>query len=159
MPDESRLSQLRAEYLKVLKNHETAPEVYEKFKSVANPSAKIIAYTGALEAIMTKTTWNVFKKVSYLRKSEASFNQAVQIAPKDLEIRFMRMAVQYEIPSYMGFSEDMEADRKFIVNHIEEFNPSNFDQYTLNEIFRFMKRCERFTPEQISKFKGILALT
>lgn len=150
--------ELRQQYLKALHNCDYAPEVYEKFQSIKEPTAQMLAYRGALEAIMTKTTWNVFKKLGFLKRSEASFNEAIRIAPNNVEIRFMRMAVQYEIPEYLGYSDDMETDRKFIIEHIDEFNPAEFSYGTLTEIFGFMKKCGRFTTDQIEKFKGILAL-
>ncbi len=154
----NNIGELRQQYLKALHDCEYAPSVYQKFQSIEDPTAQMLAYKGALEAIMTKTTWNVFKKLSYLRSSEASFQEAIRLAPNNVEIRFMRMAVQYEIPEYLGYSDDMEDDRKFIVDHIEEFNPAEFSYGTLTEIFGFMKKCGRFTSEQIEKFKGILAL-
>jgi hypothetical protein len=50
----------RPEYLTALSDYLNAPKVYESFLKVENPSAQILAYQGALEAIMTKTTWNIF---------------------------------------------------------------------------------------------------
>lgn len=152
------LNELRGKYMAALHDYSNAPEVYKTFSEIKDPSAKILAYRGALEAIMTKTTWNLFKKMSYLRQSEKSFQTAIAKSPQDIEIRFMRMAVQYEIPEYLGFSNDMETDRAFIVKHIENFNPTNFPHETLVEIFGFMNRCNKFTQAQIEKFKGILAL-
>lgn len=151
------IGELREYYLKALHNCEFAPEVYGIFQKVADPSPQVLAYRGALEAIMTKTTWNVFKKLGYLRESEASFTEAIKRAPENLEIRFMRMAVQYEIPEYLGYSDDMETDRKYIVEHIHKFNPAEFSDGTLREIFGFMNKCGRFTTNQIEKFRGILA--
>lgn len=149
--------ELRKQYMIGLHDLDSTPKVYQIFKSVKEPSGKVLGYTGALQAIMTKTTWNLFKKMSFLRQSEVSFNSAVGKAPKDIEIRFMRMAVQFEIPEYLGFSEDMETDRKFIIENIDNFDTSGIPSGTLDEIFHFMKRCEKFTDEQIEKFKGILA--
>ncbi|MDA9312083.1 hypothetical protein N9515_03725 [Vicingaceae bacterium] len=59
----------------MLSDYLNAPKVYRKFLQVESPSAKILAYQVALEAIMTKTTWNIFKKLSYLCKSEESFKK------------------------------------------------------------------------------------
>lgn len=148
---------LRGEYVKVLKNRDLVEGVYGKFKEVQDPSAKLLAYKGALEAIMTGTTWNFFKKIGYLNKSEVSFNHAVEKSPKDVEIRFMRMAVEFEIPSYLGYSENMENDRKFIINNIEEFNTLGLDDFTLNRIIEFMKRCNQFTESQVDHFEDLLA--
>ncbi|MEQ8625653.1 MAG: hypothetical protein RJQ00_02435 [Vicingaceae bacterium] len=154
----NKLVELRTSYIEALHDCDEAERVYDIFLAVENPSAKMLAYRAALEAIMTKTTWNLFKKINYLNKSETSFNKAIEMAPDDVEIRFMRMAVQYEIPEYLGYSEDMEEDRKFIVKNIDKFNPATLEHETLLAILDFMKKCNRFTPDQIEKFKGILAL-
>ena len=154
----NQLVELRKEYIEALHDCEEAERVYDIFLAVENPTGKMLAYRGALEAIMTKTTWNLFKKINYLNKSEASFHKAIEKAPNDVEIRFMRMAVQYEIPEYLGYSEDMEEDRKFIVKNIDNFDPATLEHETLAEILGFMEKCNRFTPDQIEKFKGILAL-
>ena len=151
------LESLRDDYIRALKDVEVVEEVYNRFSKVENPSAKILAYRGALEAIMTKTTWNFFKKMDYLRKSEKSFAKAVEKAPESVEVRFMRMAVQYEIPSYLGFSDDIPKDRDFIVANIHRFSPQGLDDFTLKRIIAFMKKCNKFTDSQIAVFEDILA--
>lgn len=65
-PNESPLSSLRMQYLTALRDYLNTLKVYEAFLKVEEPTAKILAYQGALEAIMTKTTSNIFKKMSYL---------------------------------------------------------------------------------------------
>lgn len=152
------LKELRNEYIEALHDCDQAARVYGLFLEVDNPSAKVLAYRGALEAIMTKTTWNLFKKINYLNNSELSFKKAVEKSPSDVEIRFMRMAVQYEIPEYLGYSENIEEDRKFIVKNIDNFDTATLEHETLLEILAFMKRCNHFTSDQIERFKGILAL-
>lgn len=153
----TELKSLRDDYVRALKDVEVVEEVYNRFMQVEEPSAKILAYRGALEAIMTKTTWNFFKKLDYLKKSEKSFAKAVEKAPESVEVRFMRMAVQYEIPSYLGFSGDIPSDRDFIVENFHRFNPQGLDDFTLNRIIAFMKKCNKFTDGQIARFETILA--
>ena len=157
-PNESSLSSLRTEYLEALRDYLNAQKVYESFLKVEQPTAKILAYQGALEAIMTKTTWNIFKKMSYLNKSEESFKRAVKLALNDIEIRFMRLAVQYEIPEYLGYSRDMESDRKFIVQNIASFKAQSIPIALWQQIVGFMFRSKLFTPSEIEKFKLTLAV-
>lgn len=149
---------LRDQYVKALKNHNLAKEVHEEFRKLNDPSAKILAYRGALEAILTRTTWNFFKKLDYLRDSEKTFDMAVAKAPQSVEVRFMRMAVQYEIPRYLGFSSDLDTDKNFILDNIHKFNPAGLDDYTLNQIILFAKRCNKFSDNQVDEFKDVLVL-
>lgn len=158
-PNKNALDQLRSEYLTALRDYLNAPKVYESFLKVEKPNGKILAYQGALEAIMTKTTWNLFKKMSYLNKSEASFNKAIEMAPYDIEIRYMRLAVQFEIPSYLGFSDDMEDDKEFILNNMNNLSAETIPPTLKKQIIDFMHRCEMFTVQQIQKIELILATT
>lgn len=152
------LDDLRAKYMTALYDQNKVEEVYHFFLEIEEPSAKILAYRGALEAIMTKTTWNIFKKIGYLNKSEASFKEAIRKSPNDIEIRFMRLAVQYEIPEYLGFSNEKEEDRSFIVANISRFDASNFSMPVLEVIHGFMIKSNYFTKEQILNVKRYLAL-
>ncbi|KAA3648501.1 MAG: hypothetical protein DWP98_08660 [Bacteroidetes bacterium] len=151
------LDKLRPEYMKALHDIDLAPAVYLKFEAIENPSAKILAYKGALEAIMTRTTWNVFKKIGYLNKSQLSFNKAVELEPNNVEVRFMRLSVEHEIPSYLGYSTHMEEDKAFVVKHIAKFNPMNLDQQIMKEILVFVQKSGRFSQAEILLFENVFA--
>tara|TARA_B110000046_G_scaffold97901_1_gene105531 strand:+ start:2388 stop:2633 length:246 start_codon:yes stop_codon:yes gene_type:complete len=59
-----------------------------------NPSAKILTYQGALEAIITKTTCHIFKKKSNFNKSEESFKKDTELAPNDVEMGIGKLTFQ-----------------------------------------------------------------
>jgi len=157
-PNESALSSLRTQYLTALRDYLNAPKVYELFLKVGKPTAKILAYQGALKAIITKTTWNIFKKMSYLNKSEESFKLALKKAPNDIEIRFMRLTVQYEIPEYLGYSEDMGSDKAFVIKNIAKFRAQTIPPKVREQIVGFVFSSQLFTATEIEKFKLSLAI-
>jgi tetratricopeptide (TPR) repeat protein len=143
------LAELRTEYLTALRDYLNAPKVYESFLKVENPNGKILAYQGTLVAIMTKTTWNIFKKMKYLTKSEDSFKKAISLDSNDLEIRFIRLAVQFNIPEYLGFSNKIESDKEFILKHAPSFDFQGIPATLGDKIIGFMHRCEKFTAVQV----------
>lgn len=153
----NEMERLRPYYMKALHNCEYVEEVYEMFEAVKNPSAKLLAYKAALQAIMTKTTWNVFKKISYLNDCQASFNKAMELEPNNIEVRFMRLSVEHEIPAYLGYSTHMEEDKKFVVENIHQFNPYKLDPQILEEILAFVRNSNRFSPSEILLFEDRLA--
>jgi hypothetical protein len=143
--------------MKALHDFEFAPGVYEKFEAVENPSAKLLAYKGALEAIMTRTTWNVFKKIGYLNKSQESFQEAYALEPNNVEVRFMRLSVEHSIPSYLGYSIHMVEDKNFVVKHVKDFNHLKMDRQILKEILGFVKKSGHFNSEEILLFEDLFA--
>lgn len=151
------IKELRSVYIQALMDHEKAEQALEKFKSVEEPTANMLAYQGALEAIMTRTTKNVFKKLGHLNDSEASFERAVELAPNDLEVRFMRLAVEHEIPRFLCMSEHIEEDIAFIVKNLGEFNPEYLPLAVRMQIVDFAKRSGYFSNNQIAVFKMVMA--
>jgi hypothetical protein len=154
---ENSANQLKKEYAKALDNFELAPAVYDLYCQVANPSAQTLAYKGALEAIMTKTTWNIFKKINYLNKSEESLQHAVEMAPENIEVRFIRLAVQHEIPSYLGYSNNIKEDIQFITSHFNQLQTADFSPWNIKQAMGFVHHSGRFTTEQIKRFQELLA--
>lgn len=149
--------QLKKEYAKALDNFELAPKVYELYCQIENPSAQTLAYKGALEAIMTKTTWNILRKINYLNKSEKSLQEAVKRAPESIEVRFIRLAVQHEIPTYLGYSDNIKEDLQFITSHFDQFQTADFSPWNIKQAMGFVYESGHFTAEQIKRFQELLA--
>ncbi|MFT6167897.1 MAG: hypothetical protein ACJASF_002608, partial [Vicingaceae bacterium] len=61
--------------------------------------------------------------------------------------------------SYLGFSDDMEDDKEFILRNMINLNSETIPPTLKNQIIDFMHRCEMFTVEQIQKIELILAST
>ncbi len=149
---------VRDRYFEALRNTDIALALYEEdYENMQEKDALLLAYKGALEAVLTKTTWNVFKKMNYLRQSSSTLNKAISLDPKNVEVRFLRMAVQCEIPSYLGYSENIEEDRKYILHHIADFNFEKLDPKIQCEIMKFFTNCDRFNKSEIFVLKKSMA--
>ena len=141
----------RTEYLTALSVYLNAPKVYESFLNGTTPAVKTLVYQEYIEAITTETTWNLCKKMTYLSKSEDRFKKAIKQNSNDLEIRFILLAVQFEIPEYLGFSNEVQTDKEFILKHGPRFNFQSIPAALADKIIGFMHRCEKFTAVQIEK--------
>jgi len=150
------LCDLRHEYVQAVYDYSNAAKIYQKINTIKELSAKEWAYKGALEAILTKTQRNLIDKISLLRKSHQSLNTAVNKNPNDIEIRFLRMAVQYEIPWYLGLSNNLKEDQRFIESNINQFNPENYSRENLQLISGFIEKYDSFTDSQVKIFTEII---
>jgi tetratricopeptide (TPR) repeat protein len=150
------LDNSRAEYLTALSDYLTAQKVYESFLNGTTPTAKILAYQIAFEGIITKTTCNIFKKMKYLTKSEDSFKKAINVDSNDLEIRFIRLAVQFNISEYLGFSNKIQADKEFILKHAPSFDFHCIPATLGDKIIGFVHGCEKSTAVQIETIGNFL---
>jgi hypothetical protein len=65
---------------------------------------------------MAKHAGNPLSKYSNFNKGKKLLENAVKRDPKNLEIRFMRYICQEKTPSFLGYKENLEEDKKFILS-------------------------------------------
>ena len=52
--------------------------------------------------------WNTFKK------GKGNIEQAIKIEPDNVELRFIRLSIQKNIPSFLGYKSNIDEDIEFI---------------------------------------------
>jgi hypothetical protein len=83
----------------------------------ANP--KINAYLGSARLLESARTLAVWKKGKLAKEGLAMLDRAVEAAPKDLEVRFLRAATCYRLPGWFGRGAQSEGDFAFIAPRAE----------------------------------------
>jgi hypothetical protein len=91
-----------------------------EFEKSDHSQALCIAYQGALAALEAKNAWLPFTKLTYLQSALDIFRKAVRLAPDNIEVRFLRITVQKNIPAFLGLDAHIEEDKMKILNHIHD---------------------------------------
>jgi len=129
---------------------------YEKIYAIRQKTPVVIAYQGVAEALLAKVVWNPFTKINYLKTSRDNLQQAVNQAPENIEIRFLRLSTQYYLPSIMGFSSNLPEDKAAIMKNIESLDQEELDGQLLKFIFEFMIDSNLCSNEEMQKIQTIL---
>ena len=140
------INQLRKDYVASVKSSAKTDELCEKLEAVKNPDALIMAYLGSVQAVKAKHAWNPVIKMAFLNKVFAILNKAVEKDPNHIEIRFLRYSLQYYVPAFLGYSNNLEADKDKIVQLVKnsERTQLKVPANVLNNIVKFMlesKKC------------------
>jgi len=150
---EPLVKKLREEIL----NHEfDTPQILHFYKLAHDSedhSPVILAYQAVSEAFMARVEWNPYSKILRLRKSESLFSQALDRDSDNLEIRFLRFSTQAGIPSFLGFSKDMKADKDRIIKNIDSVDKQDIDQSLLNFIINFLSESNYCTADDLEILK------
>lgn len=85
-------------------------------------NAIITAYKGALEALRAKHAWMPFNKLAYLDNAKKFFITAIEAAPNDIEIRFLRFSIQSNLPIFLMQSPNIQEDKEIIIKNLEQNN-------------------------------------
>jgi tetratricopeptide (TPR) repeat protein len=91
-------------------SYETAEQLFHDLASTENPSPLILSYYGSLQLWEASHTWAVWKKNSLSKEGIQKLDRAVNAAPDDLEVRFVRAVTTYRLPSFFHRREQCASD-------------------------------------------------
>lgn len=147
------ISVLKTNLVKAVESSKLTDSLYKKLIKLPNKTALITAYTGTLEALKAKHSWNPYNKIKYVKVSLKTMQKAINMDKENMEIRFMRFSIEHFTPSFLGFSKDLTADRKEIVKHYQNNNFGLADEILIKNVAKFMIDSGRCTEEEIKIFK------
>ncbi len=153
------IAQIRKDYIAAVNDSDKADDLYHELAAIKNPDALILAYLGSAQAIKAKHSWNPISKVSYLKKGFNIINKAVKKDPDQLEVRFLRFSLQYYVPSFLGFSEHLEADKNKIIDLLRTHDAAalHLDKSILKNMANFMIDSKTCSQQEMIVLKKYIA--
>ena len=89
-------------------------------------------YFALATMLQAKLHGNPFTKLSFFNKGKKILEETIQENPSNIELRFLRFAVQTEVPGILLYFNEIDADRAML------------DEYLLHENDGLAERIERF---------------
>ncbi|WP_370583514.1 hypothetical protein [Pedobacter sp. ASV12] len=111
---ETDMERIRVNYVKAASDKKVCGAMIDEL-SETHRSPLHQAYLGGFKAIWAKHAFNPFAKLATFNKGKKYIEQAVSEDPQNVEIRFIRLSVQKNCPSFLGYDSQIEKDRQFIV--------------------------------------------
>lgn len=115
---------LRAGLEKAVQDKKLCAEMLESLEPLQD-EALYLAYLGAYQAIWANHLLNPFAKLATFKKGKKNINQAVSVAPKNIEIRFVRLTIQQNAPSFLSYQQHKQEDAVFIRKNKHDGLPSD----------------------------------
>lgn len=150
------IDEIRKTFQLAINNSNITEKLSSDLKKISKPDALTQAYIASLEALKAKHAWNPFTKHQYMKSFGDMMNNAVNRMPENMEIRYLRYNIQYNVPSYLGYSSNLEEDRKFIVNSFLKKNFSTTNKKLITEVYTFMVSSNSVSPEEKIKMEKVL---
>ncbi|MEM9023995.1 MAG: hypothetical protein AAGB22_09650 [Bacteroidota bacterium] len=151
--DEDALTGIREGFYAAVLDGDSTPVLLSKIERISAPPPLIQAYRGAAEALMARNQWNPFTAFRYLKLSRTTLTAAVAKDPGNIEIRFLRFAVQRNIPSYLGFSRNLDEDRDFIYRNLDQFHRPDLSPQIREYIMSFLAEQGGYTDLQVKHIR------
>lgn len=135
-------------------NDEGIRRFYEETKKLAGNSDLEIAYQGVATAMYAGVVSSVFDKLSYFNKGKNLLEEAVRGSASDVEIRFLRFAVQANTPSMLRYNGNLEEDGRLIIDALETGKIDYRDSYWKKAI-RFMQESNKLEKSSKDRLKMV----
>jgi len=112
------LDRLRSQYINAASDKSVCEELMESLRSQPHKTSTQWAYLGALESIWAKYVFNPISKLNTFQKGKAKIENSIAKEPNNVEIRFLRLSIQKNIPFFLGYSQHIEEDESFLKNNL-----------------------------------------
>ncbi len=138
------LMHVRKDFNKGVKDESLCKKHYEQLdRHAKSPVEK--GYEAAFHMFMAKHTGNPIKKMSYFRGGKNLLESQIKTSPNEVELRFIRLCIQYHIPGYLGYKSNIKEDKEFLISNLYKLPDSNIKEI----LFNYLKGANIFSDEEL----------
>lgn len=121
------IENIRINYEKAVLDKKICGKMIEELnKNKENPVC--LAYLGAFRIIWAKHIINPFARLNTFNKGKKDIERAVEEESNNIEIRFIRLSIQKNCPSFLGYDSNIEQDKKFIHTNKKNINSAQLKE-------------------------------
>lgn len=104
-------------------------------------------YVGALHLAKSKHV-SIFKKMQFFNKGVALLEEAISKASENVELRFLRLTIQINLPGFLGYSDKISTDKSFVIKNYHQALP-----ILKKRIINFARQSTHFSEKDKAHFQ------
>ncbi|RFP65843.1 hypothetical protein D0N36_06445 [Hymenobacter lapidiphilus] len=131
------LPKLRQQYQQAAASKEAGEKFHKLMSAYTRQDAVVLAYKAAAEAIRARDA-SMLSKLTYVQQASKQFEQAVQLDSANPEVRFLRLSVESNLPSFLGLSQHVDEDRQFLLKTLLNHPNSGLDAESFGLVRDFL---------------------
>lgn len=123
------LSDVRAGYRAAAGNQQACENLIDQLDSLEVDEFTVHnGYLAAATMMMAKYSFSPIRKFNYFEKGKKLLEQAIQKDPEEVELRYLRFAVQSNLPGFLGYKKQMKYDRAFLESSVPNLTDEELKQ-------------------------------
>ena len=125
-----KLSEVREDYIKASGNKEITTKLFDLLSEVTKDDEKVyVAYKGASLTLMAKYTKAKKEKKVFFKEGAGLIEFAVLAAPKDIEIRVIRLSIQENAPKFLKYRSKLQEDKQFVLDNYNKIKSKSVQSF------------------------------
>lgn len=93
-------------------------------------------YTGMSYMLLAKHGFNFIARYNNFQQGKELLERAIHEDKNNVELRFLRLSVQMNVPIFLNYSTQIENDKQFIVAHFNSLKDADLKE----RIFNYFKK-------------------
>ncbi|MEO0585641.1 MAG: hypothetical protein AAF135_25750 [Bacteroidota bacterium] len=147
------LGQIRFLYREGVNHEEHARKLWEIMEHYEGEEGIMWAYKASARALMANYDWNPIQQLWYINECMKWFRKGVKRDPDNIEIRFLRFAVQHYTPEFLNQSHNLEEDKATMLANFDQYKRFGLEVADLHDFIRFYQESARFSEEEMAHLK------
>jgi len=126
-------SEIRILYQQATTKEEACQKLISILQSYSESSNPLLAgYKASATMMMANYVFNPFRKMSYFSKGKNLLEKSIKKQKDNIELRFLRFAVQTSIPSFLGYGSSIEQDKLVLINAVSKLKDLQLKQLIIS---------------------------
>jgi len=100
----------------------------DELEGMNTNSATYLGYLGGLQTIWAKHVFSPISKINTFKQGKKKIEQAIKKEPDNVELRFIRLSVQKNAPSFLGYKSNIYDDTEFIKKNRYQIGSETVDR-------------------------------
>jgi hypothetical protein len=111
------INEVRIIYQKATASEKSCKELIDLlFPYTDKNNPLLFGYKGVATMLMAKHVFFPFSKLYYFNKGKKMLDRAIDADAENVELRFLRFTIQTNVPTFLGYSDNIKKDKVFILN-------------------------------------------
>ena len=140
-----KLEKVRKLYIEAAHEESSCRQLMKYLSDIDSTKAVFQAYYGSASMMMAKHVYNPFNKLDYFNKGKDILENAIQKEPKNTEAIVLRYLAQSKIPAFLGYNNNMNEDKKFILYSLSKFKDQELKKY----LIYLLEKSGNFTDKEL----------
>lgn len=127
--------EVRALYQRAVTDEGAAEKLIKMLKPFNSKNNPLWAgYKASVTMLLAEHTFNPFKKLKYFNKGKKMLQEAVEADRTNIELRFLRFTAQSNAPSFLGYDDHIQADKKFLLQKVPQLSDATLKKYLISSL-------------------------
>lgn len=137
--EQAVLIELREQLPQAFRDSTLGRTLLDRYGKLDPNDPTLLGYIGALHIARSRYA-PLLDRMSILRKGTDILETAISRKPNHLELIFLRLTIQVNLPGIMGYKSNIDADKEFVFSNYKEGPPKLQER-----IIKFVQESKHFS--------------